>query len=204
MANLPYGGFRDAESIGDITRWLASLKREEDFAVIVGDWSVEKDMLPRRLVACFRPLSVEESEIDVGSPVACPIQRFEGNLLETFELSQAVYRDVGYEDAEKGAESRARRLVFPLAQNCHEPHHDVLHDVVCFVRDRTKPLDEETGDDGSVQFVESQPPELVELFAAGEIVNKRLRCIWYCAHCLLMTIFWLSTMMTRMPGSLST
>ena len=60
MANLPCGGFRDAESIGDIARWLASLKREEDFPVIVGDRSVEKDMRTRRLVASFRPLSVEE------------------------------------------------------------------------------------------------------------------------------------------------
>ncbi len=60
MANLPCGGFRDAESIGDIARWLASLKREEDFPVIVGDRSVEKDMRTRRLVASFRPLPVEE------------------------------------------------------------------------------------------------------------------------------------------------
>ena len=37
-----------------------------------------------------------------------------------------------------------------------------------------------------------------------EIVKKRLRGIWYCAHCLLMTISWLPTMMTLMPGSLST
>ena len=60
MANLPYGGFRDAESIGDIARCLAALQCEENFAVIVGDRSVEKDMRTRRLVASFRPLPVEE------------------------------------------------------------------------------------------------------------------------------------------------
>ena len=125
-------------------------------------------------------------------------------MLEALELSQTVYGDVCYEDTEKGAEPRPRRLVFPLAQNCHEPHHDVLHDVVCFVRERTKPLDEEACDDWAIEFVESPPPELVELFASCEIVKERLRCVWYCAHCLLMTIFWLPTMNTRMPGSLST